>query len=64
VNTCANQANIRRARKQQVRPLRLMARKMQNADADQRPTAKEAQQLFQQLFPAFALHPDGPSNSP
>jgi hypothetical protein len=41
-----------------------MARKMQNADADQRPTAKEAQQLFQQLFPAFALHPDGPSNSP
>jgi hypothetical protein len=37
---------------------------MQHAHVNQRPTVKEAQQLFQQLFQEFALHPDGPTNSP
>ena len=38
---------------------------MQNADPDQRPTAKEAQELFRQAFPEeFALNPYLPSNLP
>jgi hypothetical protein len=61
----ANRANSGRSRKQQERPLRLLTRKMQNADPDQRPSAKEAQELFRQAFPEeFALHPDLPSNLP
>lgn len=50
--------------KQQERPIRMLTRKMQHAHVNQRPTVKEAQQLFQQLFQEFALHPDGPTNSP
>jgi hypothetical protein len=38
----------------------MLTRKMQHAHVNQRPTVKEAQQLFQE----FALHPDGPTNSP
>jgi hypothetical protein len=47
-------------RKQEDQPIRKLTKKMQQVQVEQRPTAEQAQQLFQE----FVYHADGPANSP